>query len=401
MEPVWVAASFVAGVAAGGGLVWGVMQSRLSRERESRIRCEERLREAESVEAKLDELMRGVSSQVLKESIEQLMAFSKQTLSAVVEQAKGEFAEKSKSIEGVVAPVKDALVRLEERIGELEKAREGAYRELLTQVRELSDKSEALRQQTERLYTALRRPSVRGRWGELTLRNAVEVAGLSEYCDFEEQVRIKEGSLRPDMVIRLPGNRRIVVDAKVPIDSYMDALECEDGERRAELLKRHSRALREHLRKLSEKQYWQALGDSVDFVVMFVPSEAVLAAALEADRELLEDGIRKGVIVATPTLLVALLRVVALTWREFELTRQVRELIGLAKELASRSSVLVDRMERLGGAIGKVVKSYNDLVGSWEGRFAPHLRKFAKLGSEDIKELKGLEAVVRGVKKVE
>ena len=390
------------------GFWWGSRRAKslrdaLDQERGRRIELEARLNAFGSLEDRLKDVFASLTLQALRQSSEQLVSLADSLLGKSIEKAKAEFVEKERAVESMVAPVKELLEKMERRMEQMEREREGAHRELLTQVRDLAEKSELLRRETERLYTALRRPSVRGRWGEITLRNAIELAGLSRYADFVEQESLKGQSsvLRPDVVIRLPGGRFIAVDAKVPIDRYLDAMEAESEEERVRLLKEHAKAVRDHIKRLSDKSYWKALGDALDFVVMFIPADSFLSAALEVDRDLLEDGVRRRVIVATPTLLVALLRVVALTWREFELARQVKQIVDMGRELVKRSSTLTDRMDKLGRQISSVVKSYNEAVASWNNRFLPHLVRVAGVDDSLLRQLDMLEMDVRSVRKVD
>ncbi len=398
---VFVLLVFLVGVLLGGFFASFYYVRKLGGERAKRVQLEAKLAQMEDARNQMQDTFVSLAQKALEGNSRQFLEMAKESLEALIAKAKAEFSLSEKSIEGMVGPVKELMARLDQKISQIEKEREGAFRSLQSQIRELSERSERLRVETERLYRALRQPKVRGRWGEMTLRNAVELAGLAKYCDFDEQVTVKseEGINRPDMVIRLPGGRFIAVDAKVPVDHFLDALEAEDEQARVEALKKHARALREHMKRLSSKSYWKALGESVDFVVMFIPADSLLGVALEMERNIIEEGIRNGVVVATPTLFVALLRVVALSWKEFEMTQQVKQIAELGRELYKRASTLVEALDKLGKDLSAAVKSYNKVVGSWESRFAPQLRKFESLSvSGELKELRSLEGNVREVK---
>ncbi|BAT71185.1 DNA recombination protein RmuC [Thermosulfidibacter takaii ABI70S6] len=378
------------------------LEASLNAEKEARIRAETQLSELKRTEEAMLNAFKAMSMEVMDRTYQGFLEKANETFKRVLAEAKGDLTEKEKNIESLVMPMKELLDKLNSKLSEIEKEREGAFRSLASQISELSRRSEDLRKETERLYSALRRPQVRGKWGELTLKNAVELAGLSEHCDFQEQVYIetRSGSVRPDMVIRLPGGRFIAVDAKVPVDHFFDALESDSEKGKREALQKHAASMRSHLKSLSNKVYWKELGRSPDFMVMFIPADSFLSAALEVDRSLMEDALKEGIVIATPTLLVALLKVVALTWREFTLTQEMKEIAQLGKELFRRASTFVDNMSKLGKNLSSAVDAYNKAVGSWEGRFVPHLRKFAQFdASGDLKHLQPVERAVRELRK--
>ncbi len=286
------------------------------------------------------------------------------------------------AVERLVAPLQDTLSRVEGRLAELERARVAAYSGLIEQLRSVGETSERLRQQTSSLVGALRSPQARGRWGEVQLRRVVELAGMVEHCDFTEQPTLTDGehTLRPDLVVHLAGGKRVAVDAKVPLGAYLEALEGEDESRRGERLSAHAKALRAHVDALAEKAYWRAVQPSPELVVLFVPGEVFLAPALEQDPSLLEHAMTRGVVLATPTTLVAMLRTIAYAWAQQALTDNAREVFELGRELYTRIGRLGGHVDKLGRSLQRAVGDFNAAVGSLERQVLPQARRFASLG---------------------
>jgi DNA recombination protein RmuC len=284
-----------------------------------------------------------------------------------------------------VAPLRESLGKVESHLRELERARVSAYAALTEQVAAVKESSAGLRTETSALVSALRAPQARGRWGEMQLRRVVEVAGMLAHCDFDEQVSVStaDGTLRPDMVVRLAGGKNVVVDAKVALSAYLEAAECTDDVRREARLQAHARHLRAHVDGLAAKAYWAALAPTPEFVVLFVPGEAFLAPALERDPALLEEAMRKGVIVATPTTLLAMLRTVAYAWQQQALTDNAREVFEIGQELYRRLGTMGGHVDKLGRTLRRAVEDYNATVGSLERNVLTQARKLAELKVTD------------------
>ncbi|WP_109603324.1 DNA recombination protein RmuC [Actinoplanes xinjiangensis] len=294
-------------------------------------------------------------------------------------------AQSQEAVARAVAPLHDTLRRYEDRVAQLEHDRIDAYAELREQVRAMGAVSGELRTETRQLVAALRAPQVRGRWGEHQLRRIVEAAGLLEHCDFAEQVTAStdDSGVRPDLVVRLHGGRTVVVDAKAPLEGYLSAMEARDEHTRDGHLDQHARHLRAHVDALSAKRYWSAFESTPDFVVLFVPADPFLDAALQRDPTLMEHAFRRNIVLATPATLIAMLRTVAYSWRQEALTRNAAAVHGLARELYGRLSTLGDHVDKLGTALGGAVTAYNRAVGSLESRVLVSARKLAEMGVSD------------------
>jgi DNA recombination protein RmuC len=294
-------------------------------------------------------------------------------------------AQSQEAVARAVGPLHETLRRYEQRVTELERDRVDAYAELREQVRAMGAVSGELRTETKQLVAALRAPQVRGRWGEHQLRRIVEAAGLLEHCDFAEQVTAttEHQGVRPDLVVRLHGGRMVVVDAKAPFDAYLSAMEARDEQTRDAHLDRHAKHLRGHVDALAAKAYWTAFESTPDFVVLFVPADPFLDAALQRDPALMEHAFARHVVLATPATLIALLRTVAYSWRQEALAHNAVAVHALARDLYSRLSTLGDHVGKLGGALGAAVTAYNKAVGSLESRVLVSARKLAEMGVSD------------------
>lgn len=332
-------------------------------------------------ETRLTERFRALSAEALAANNRQFLELADSRLREAGTAATGELEQRRLAVEHLVAPLKETLAKVEKQLHDLEQARLEAYARLTEQVDLVRHSSDQLHRQTAALVTALRAPQARGRWGEMQLRRVVEVAGMVEHCDFDEQVSVAtaDGLQRPDMVVRLAGGKNVVVDAKVSLAAYLEAAETTDEDVRTARLAAHARHLRDHVDALGAKAYWTSFSPAPEFVVLFVPGEAFLAPALEHDPLLLEQAMAKRVIVATPTTLITMLRTVAYAWQQAALTENARAVFELGRELYDRLGSLGQHVDRLGRALGGTVTAYNKAVGSLEGRVLVTARKLRDL----------------------
>ena len=343
----------------------------------------ERLAFASQAEERLRQSFEALSSAALARSSEQLLKLAEGRFNQLQEGSRGDLAQRQQAIDQMVAPVRAQLEEVGKKLQAMEVDRKGAYEGLTQQVRSLVDTQGTLRAETQRLVSALRAPQTRGRWAEIHLRRVVELAGLQEHCDFLEQPSVtnEEGTLRPDMVVRLPGGSHVVIDAKAPLAAWLDAHEAGgptqlDELQRKELYRAHARQVRAHVEALARKNYWAQFDKAPDFVVLFLPTEAVLGAALEADPELHEVAMTERVVLATPMTLIALLRTVAYGWRQDALAQNARQISEEANELYKRLATLADHFGSVGKQLKGAVDAYNKTLGSLELRVLPAARKF-------------------------
>jgi len=343
----------------------------------------------------LTETFRALSGEALKTNNEAFLNLAKSSFETLRAEAKGELSQRQQAIDDLVKPLHGALQRYEDQVHQMECSRQSAYGGLDQHLKQLADSHQRLQQETSNLVKALRAPNVRGRWGEITLKRVAELAGMVSHCDFFEQetVTTDDGRLRPDMVIRLPGGRQIVVDAKAVLSAYLEAHETPDDGLRLEHFRKHAAQVRTRMDQLSAKVYWSQFPQAPEIVVLFLPGEHFLAAAQEHDPTLTEDGFSRRVIVATPTTLIALLHAAAYGWRQEQLSQSAQLAGQLGKDLYERMSVLAEHLESIGQALTKSVQVYNKAVGSLETRILPAARKFKELGIASDKDIPLLDAI--------
>jgi DNA recombination protein RmuC len=316
--------------------------------------------------------------------------------------AQATLKEREEAIKQLVEPLKLALARQEERAQALERTHLESAGKLSGQIENLVKVQDLLQRETRNLSTALRRPEVRGRWGEITLRRVVELAGMSEHCDFTEQehVALEGGALRPDLVVRMPEDRCIVVDAKTPLDAYLAAVEASDDDARREALSRHARQVEERVRELGRKSYWEQFEHSPEFAVLFLPGDQFLSAALAEKPELIDAALKQRIIVTTPSTLMALLKVIAYGWRQSRVTENAREIRELGQDLHKRLSVFVNHLQKVGRSLGSAVECFNAAVGSMERNVLPQARKFTELGASTDTPIEPVDQLETGVRSV-
>ncbi len=333
--------------------------------------------------------MKSISADVLKQTGDSLAGRLADQRRAEEERAAGEMAKRAEELKGLVGPVNEKLGRVEQEIGRLERERKQAQGELANMVRQLHEGVGGLRQETGNLVSALKRPSTRGSWGEIQLRNVIEMAGMIEHCDFLEQstVQSEDGALRPDVLVKLPGEKVIVVDSKVPLDAYLAHLEAQTEDERGVQMARHARQTRDHITKLASKGYQRQFDGAPDLVVMFVPSDGIYQAALAEDPALIEYGVHQQVLMATPTTLIALLRAVHYGWRQEQIAESARHIAETGRELHRRLAIFVDPLAKLGRQLNSAVEAYNQAARSFDSRLAPKVREIAELGASSGREL--------------
>jgi len=408
-SPLWMPA--VAGLVFGAlvtaviaGIVIARLRTRIAiaeSEMKGQLAVEEERRAAlERAEAQLGSAFSDLARQSLQSNSETFLTLAREHLGRHEQKAHGELEARKKAIETLLQPVTDALQKTEKQIQQIEKDRHQAYGSIREQLSAMGETQVALKAETRNLVNALRRPEVRGQWGELTLRRLAELAGMVEYCDFyeQEQTETAEGRRRPDMIIRMPNGRELIVDVKTPLDAYLTAVEAPDEKQRQVALKRHADNVRNRVRELALKSYWAQFDKSPEFVILFIPGDQFLSAAMSEHPGLLEEALQQKVILSTPTSLVALLKAVAYGWRQVALEENAKKIQALGEELHQRLVTFTGHLSKLGRQLGSSVDAYNSAVGSLERSVLPGARKFVEMGvssRKDIDELNPIETSPR------
>lgn len=399
----------IATFAALGGLLAGalitlvVRQSRIHALERELSKFEARDDAAERSRQELERTVESLARKALEQNNESFLRLAQENLQKFQVQAKADLGEREKAVEALVKPINDTLKKTELQIQAIERDRQHAFGSISEQLKLMSETQIRLQSETQNLVKALRRPEVRGQWGEMTLRRLAELAGMVERCDFFEQenVSTSEGRLRPDMVIRLPDNRELVVDVKTPLDAYINASEASDDATREAALVQHARKVRDRINELAKKEYWNQFKRSPDFVILFIPGDQFLSAALDRDPGLIDDALRQKVMLATPTSFVALLKAVAYGWRQVALADNAETIRTLAEQLYDRLSTFAGHLDNTGKALNNAVKHYNSAVGSLERNVLPGARKFTELGVHPKKELGSLDPLELQPRKLE
>lgn len=396
---LWWLLAAAAALGAVLGWILGLMKNRRALRRARLELDQEREISRQRIES-MEQTFANLSHNALERNNRMFLELAQQSFGRLQAQAKGDLEVKEKAVENLVKPIREALDQTRQEIQQLERDRRQTHGVLTRHLESLVETQQALRSETRNLVQALRRPEVRGQWGELTLRRLAELAGMVEHCDFSEQVHTstEDGHRRPDMIVRMPAGRQVVVDVKTPLDAYLSAVEATEPGPRSEHLAQHARHIRTRVKELASKRYWEQFTDAPEFVVLFIPGDQFLSAALDEDHALLEDALARKVILATPTSFVALLRAIAYGWRQETLNRNAERIREIGEDLYRRLSTLTDHMARLGRQLDSSVAQYNRLVGSFDTKVVPGARKFAELGvpaNEDIESPEPIEKQAR------
>ena len=362
---------------------------------------EETSEDIEAAQEKLSLAFKALSSEALEKSNSSFLQLAEETLGKFQEKAKGDLEKRQESIEHVLKPVQESLGRLDKGMQAIEKERQGEQESLKAQLRMMTESEKELRRETATLVKALRAPIVRGRWGEMQLKRVVELAGMVNHCDFYEQETRESGLVRPDVIVKLPGDKQVIVDAKTPCEAYLEAIQAEDQGVKEDKFRHHARQVRQHVMALGKKAYWQSFQPTPEFVILFIPSDNFFSSALEYDPSLIEVGVEQGVVIATPTTLIGLLRAIAYGWKQEKLSLHAQEVSTLGHELYKRITDMSEHWSKVGRTLASSVDAYNKAVGSLESRVLVSARKFQEMGaaarSVELETLEGIDRVPREI----
>src|SRR6478736_648068 len=372
-------------------------RAKLTSESDLRARTAELLAQSE---AQVRVAVESASRAALNANSETFLKLAREVFGRDQAAAATTLKEREEAIRQLVEPIRTALAKQETQALELERLRVESHGKLSGQIEGLMNVQSILQRETRNLSTALRRPEVRGRWGELTLRRLVELSGMVEHCDFTEQTQVQAGEkvLRPDLVVRMPENRELVVDAKTPLDAYMDAVEANDDDTRRTALARHAQHVEQRVRELSQKSYWEQFEHSPEFAVLFLPGDQFLSAALAESPDLIDNALKQRIIVTTPSTLMALLKVIAYGWRQSRVTENAREIRELGQDLHRRFSIFVGHLQKVGKSFGSAIEAFNSAVGSMERNVLPQARKFTELGASTDPPVEPVDPIEKGVR---
>jgi DNA recombination protein RmuC len=382
------------------------MRTELDRERQLKVEALTKLEAAQknyeeqkaligAMKTEMTDTFNALSSAALKSSSEDFLRLASEHLGKVVSDTKGRLGEHQAALDGMIKPLYETLKRYDQQIKSIEEGRHKAYGSLEEQLRAVALTQDNLQRETSNLVSALRKPQVRGRWGEMQLRRVAELSGMSVHCDFTEQqsVDTEKGRIRPDMLVHLPMEREIVVDSKVSLEAYLDAVSAPAEDEKKAKMEKHAQQVRAHMNKLASKEYWSQFKQSPEFVVLFLPGESFLSAAMDSDSALIEDGIQRKVIIATPTTFIALLRAIAYGWRQEQITKNAQEISELGRQLYERMHAFVQHVDNVGSNLEKAIGAYNKAVGSIETRILPSVRRFKELGITGADEIPAIRQI--------
>lgn len=369
--------------------------------------AEEQKRFLADTNERLKEQFESLSSKVLQSNNQQFLDLAKTALDNHINESKNDLEKRQQAIDSIVKPLSESLSKFDGKIQEIEKAREGAYSEIKVFLDAMKGTTDKLQKETNTLVSALKTSHTRGKYGEIGLKRVVEFAGMSSFCDFEEQtsVQSENGLLRPDLIVNLPGGRKVIIDSKVPLNQYMQAFETEDEDLRKHHLLNHTKAVREHLKNLSSKAYWNQYTDAPDYVVMYLQIESSFGSALELDRTLIEDALNNRIIIATPTTLITMLRTIAFSWQQIHVADNIYQMRDAGIELYNRVNVLIQHFSSVGHNLNQATQSYNKAIGSLESRFIPQVKKLKEIGGtlmeKEITETKPIDTMIRAINQSE